>query len=77
MADIMTIKEAAVLWNISERRISELCKQGRIEGVWKKGRSWVIPLDAQKPVDSRVKSSAYRKTVSRPVQRKSPQKSDF
>lgn len=67
MEDIMTVKEAAALWNISDRRISELCKQGRIDGVRKNGRSWEIPADAQKPADGRIKTGKYRRSVSRPV----------
>lgn len=61
MADTMSVKEAALLWNISERRISYLCNQGRIAGAKKTGRSWVIPANAQKPVDNRIKSGAYQK----------------
>lgn len=61
MADTMSVKEAALLWNISERRISYLCNQGRIAGAKKTGRSWAIPANAQKPVDNRIKSGAYQK----------------
>ena len=61
MADTMSVKEAALLWNISERRISYLCNQGRIAGAKKIGRSWAIPANAQKPVDNRIKSGAYQK----------------
>lgn len=61
MADTMSVKEAALLWNISERRISYLCNQGRIAGAKKTGRSWAIPANAKKPVDNRIKSGAYQK----------------
>lgn len=61
MGDIMTVKEAAALWDISERRISYLCNQGRIAGAIKRGRSWEIPVDAKKPSDHRVKSGVYQK----------------
>ena len=61
MADTISVKEAALLWNISERRISYLCNQGRITGAKKTGRSWAIPANAKKPVDNRIKSGAYRK----------------
>ena len=57
-----TVKEAAMLWGITERRVTVLCKEGRIEGAYKKGRSWVIPMDAEKPADSRIKTGAYRKS---------------
>lgn len=61
MEQTMTVKEAANLWGITERRVLLLCKEGRIEGAYKKGRSWVLPVDAQKPIDNRIKTGAYRK----------------
>ena len=50
----MTTKEAVEKWNISERRIRQLLKDGRIEGAVKNGNSWNIPIDALKPVDKRI-----------------------
>lgn len=61
MATTMTVKEAAILWNITERRVSTLCKQGRIAGAKKNGRSWAIPAGTEKPADNRIKSGAYQK----------------
>lgn len=63
MADTMFVKDAAKLWNISERRVSALCKNGRITGARKSGKSWLIPADAQKPADSRIRSGAYMKKI--------------
>lgn len=54
MADTMFVKDAAKLWNISERRVSALCKNGK---------SWLIPIDAEKPTDARTKSGAYIKNT--------------
>ena len=59
MADFMLVKDAAKLWNISERQVSSLCKSGKIRGAVKQGRSWMIPADAEKPVDQRIKTGAY------------------
>ncbi len=59
--DTITVKQAASIWNISERRVAILCREGRIEGAVKQGKSWVIPADAKKPEDQRVKSGIYRK----------------
>lgn len=61
MSETMMVKEAAMRWNVSERRVSTLCKEGKIEGAVKKGKQWSIPTDAEKPADSRVKSGAYIK----------------
>ena len=52
--EFMTTKEATQKWNISERRIRKLLKEGRIEGAVKNGNSWNIPTDALKPVDRRI-----------------------
>ena len=42
----MTIKKAAELWSISERRLTKLCNENRIPGAQKFGWSWAIPEDA-------------------------------
>lgn len=61
MADTMLVKEAALLWGLTERRITALCKEGKIEGAVKQGRSWMIPVGADKPIDNRVKNGVYKK----------------
>ncbi len=53
----MTVKEAAKKWNISDRRVRILCAEGKISGVTREGRSWMIPADAKKPEDGRYKTS--------------------
>lgn len=45
----------ATKWNIKERRIRILCTEGRIHGVKKVGKTWLIPEDAQKPIDKRYR----------------------
>ena len=60
----MTIKEAAAAWGITERRVNELCKAGRISGAYKEGRQWFIPDDTQKPTDKRGRRSTVSPTVS-------------
>jgi DNA adenine methylase len=42
-----------VLWGISQRRVAVFCAEERIEGAQLKGNMWLIPQDAQKPVDAR------------------------
>ncbi|MBR2811440.1 MAG: helix-turn-helix domain-containing protein, partial [Solobacterium sp.] len=59
MSEFIKVSEAAKRWGISERRIAVLCRNGRIPGAYKNGRSWVLPADAQRPADSRVKSGIY------------------
>ena len=53
----MTTQDAADLWKISTRRISILCKEGRISGAYKDGKQWMIPLYAEKPADNRLRET--------------------
>ena len=57
--DILTIKEASVMWGISVRRISVLCNEGRIAGAQKVAGVWLLPKNTQKPSDARVKTGKY------------------
>ncbi len=43
MAKFMTTKEAAEKWNITERRINVLCKEGRIPGAYKENKKMGYP----------------------------------
>ena len=58
----LSVKQTSEKWNLSARWISDLCKAGRIPGATKIGSYWVIPDDAEKPRDARVKSGKYIKT---------------
>ena len=49
----ISVKEASVKFNISERRIQKLCEDNRIDGCKMISRVWLIPEDAKKPVDDR------------------------
>ncbi len=51
----MTASQAAKKWNISQRRVQELCSVGRIPDVFKLGEAWAIPTNTQKPEDKRRK----------------------
>lgn len=53
--EYMSAPQAAEKWGISERRVQILCTQGRIPGVQKFSRMWLIPKDAEKPADGRLK----------------------
>lgn len=57
-----TCKELALEWNLSERTISHLCNEGKISGAVKKGKSWQIPDNAEKPVDGRITDGKYIKS---------------
>ena len=53
MLEYISAPEAAKKWGISERRVQILCSQNRIPGVSKLGYMWLIPKNAEKPVDKR------------------------
>ena len=59
--DIMSVKEAAGKWIISERRVQKLCEEGRIPGAIRFGKSWAIPQNAEKPIDARLRSERQKK----------------
>ena len=61
MLDMISVREAAERWNITERRVSTLCKDGKIAGAKKLGNRWMIPENTRKPLDRRIKTGAYRK----------------
>lgn len=50
----ISVKQAAELWQLSDRRIRVLCDTGAIPGVKKNGRVWLIPEEAVKPFDRRL-----------------------
>lgn len=55
----INVKEASKKWQVSERRVRSLCTEGRIEGAMKIGRAWFIPVEANKPIDRRVKEKRH------------------
>lgn len=55
--------QAADKWNISKKRVTVLCKEGRIADAQMAGNVWIIPENAEKPADARVKSGRYIKEV--------------
>ena len=66
MANVISVKEAAMRWELAERTVRGLCIGGKIPGAVKIGRSWLIPAGAEKPVDNRIKTGAYVRAKSRP-----------
>lgn len=51
--EFLTTAEQAKIWNISQRRVAILCKEGRIDGAVLKGKTWLIPEGTEKPDDPR------------------------
>ncbi len=52
----ISVKDAALKWGISDRRIRVLCSEGRIKGAYQEGRGGKIAIDAEKPADGRFRA---------------------
>lgn len=61
--EYIDVHKASEMWQLSERRITALCRSGRIVGARKIGKLWHIPDNSPKPLDGRTKefSEASRK----------------
>ena len=53
--EYMTLKEASEKWGVTPRRVNYYCAGGRIHGAVKMATIWLIPKDAEKPMDARTK----------------------
>lgn len=59
--DYMTLKEASEKWGVTPRRVNYYCAAGRIPGAVKMATIWLIPKDAEKPIDRRTRQGKERK----------------
>ncbi len=53
--EYITAQETAEKWRVTRRYVQILCANGRIEGAKKMANLWLIPKDAEKPIDKRKK----------------------
>ena len=51
--EYISIHDMSNKWNIKERKLTALCRDNRIAGARKVGKTWLIPSDAKKPDDPR------------------------
>lgn len=51
--EYMSAKEAAEKWGISQRRVAVLCSENRVNNATIIGNMWLIPKNAEKPIDAR------------------------
>lgn len=61
------VSETAAKWGISARRVRLLCEQGRIAGVERKGNLYMIPEDAERPIDARTYAKTSLKKSYTPI----------
>ena len=59
-----TVKEAGEKWGVTGRMVTHYCVAGRIKGAVKKGNLWLVPVEADKPVDGRSKEGKNEKNIS-------------
>ena len=52
--EYIKVAEAARKWGLSPRRVRLLCAENRIDGVIKKGKLYMIPENALRPIDGRT-----------------------
>lgn len=64
--DLISAKDVASKWGISQRRVIALCSEGRIPGAQLVGNSWVIPKKSKKPVDARTRTVKAKTSDARP-----------
>lgn len=57
--DYISVKEAAEKFKLSERRVQKLCETNRIDGCNMVSGVWLIPSNAQKPIDERLSDIPY------------------
>ena len=51
--EVMSARDAANKWGISQRRVAVLCSENRIPDAEMVGNMWIIPTTAEKPIDAR------------------------
>lgn len=45
----LSVRDTAKKWNLSERSVRNYCALGKVEGAFLTGKTWNIPVNAQKP----------------------------
>jgi len=68
----ISVRQAAEKWNVTVRRIQDMCKNHMIDGAVRWGRDWMIPADAKRPGDRRKKLSVEKEVSLAQLPRKNP-----
>ena len=45
--EYVSTSEIALIWDVSRRRVTTLCREGRIEGAVFAANTWLVPKDAK------------------------------
>ena len=60
MKDFITAQEASEKWGVSVRQVQMLCKNGKVEGVSRAGRNWIMPANAEKPTATKIRGKGMK-----------------
>lgn len=53
--EYLSIHDISKKWHMKERKVTAFCRENRIAGARKVGKTWLIPSDALAPLDKRTK----------------------
>lgn len=60
MTNYINVAEAARKWGVSARSVRNYCANGRVNGAVLKGKTWMIPEFADKPVRAKQQTATQR-----------------
>ena len=75
--EYITVREAAKKWEITVRQVQNLCGQGKVPGTAHFNRSWAIPENTEKPLDSRFKKTGEQKETTEGLLQFAPGRDEF
>ena len=56
--EYLSVAKTAEKWGVSQRSVRNYCSEGRIPGAFLTGKTWNIPVDAEKPSRAKRKDAA-------------------
>lgn len=59
----LRVKDIASIWNVVPALVSNLCKNGKIDGAYKYKKEWMIPENARKPTKTRQRKERTFKFI--------------
>ncbi len=59
--EYIDVHQAAARWQVPERKVTALCRSGRIPGARKSGKTWLLPEQSERPLDGRTREYAARR----------------
>lgn len=68
----ITAAQAAEKWDLTVRRVQDMCRKNMIHGTVRWGRDWMIPADAHRPTDRRKKEIQSKEKDHAQLPRKNP-----